>query len=640
MLNKHSNILIILLLIIPICIHAIAVSDSTKVKKRVYQLNKVRIIGQYPEATIGKLTVKDYGEVLAKESNLADAVREISGLSVTVGAKSESSVRIRAFQKTDLKVMIDGRPLNAGYFGNVNLDEVPMADMQSVTVVKGPTASIYGTNSMGGVINFITARPSKDDWAKLITRIKRNNTNQAQLILSHSFPDWDYWVSAQRNNTEGFVLSNQFKPTNSEDGKVRDHSNKNQFDYQAKVNYTLFDLHSVGVTGGYTYMAEKGIPTSIYSKNYRRYTDWKRYQASGISSFQLSGNLVLNANVFYDVYNNTYEEYSDESLTQQTLKSILENWNLGADSRMAYTYGNGNTLRFGYRIEKQVYNRKDNQGYLLWTSNHVILNNIFLQNEAYINHYWSLTTGCGLSNAHRKNDNETINTDLYMEPSIGLFYKPKAGTQYALAYSSSVQYPTLHELYSHSKGNIHLKPVRANKYEISAENALPLSYITFKLENSIYYNEINRLIETYGNQYINARLLKNYGFESTVSALYHKVNMSAQYSLIELKENGSYKFYDISPNAVTLQCNSPITNIVSLQWTSKYQDICISRDDETDIEHTLDSYWLHSVAIDAKWHKYKLLFSVDNLFDKDYQEEYGYPGSGINYTLALEMVLF
>ena len=56
-------------------------------------------------------------------------------------------------------------------------------------------------------------------------------------------------------------------------------------------------------------------------------------------------------------------------------------------------------------------------------------------------------------------------------------------------------------------------------------------------------------------------------------------------------------------------------------------------------EVALPSYWLHSIFLNKKMGKFKFGFGITNLFDTNYDDEYGYPGEGINYKIIIERTL-
>lgn len=66
--------------------------------------------------------------------------------------------------------MIDGRPINQGRQANSNGTDggkqialPPLAMIERIEVIRGPMSSLYGSDAMGGVINFIT-RKNKAEW--------------------------------------------------------------------------------------------------------------------------------------------------------------------------------------------------------------------------------------------------------------------------------------------------------------------------------------------------------------------------------------------------------------------------------------------------------------------------------------------
>jgi len=58
--------------------------------------------------------------------------------------------------------LIDGVPINKTDGGGVNWNRIITSDVEHIEVLKGPGASIYGNNAMGGIINIVTKRPVKE----------------------------------------------------------------------------------------------------------------------------------------------------------------------------------------------------------------------------------------------------------------------------------------------------------------------------------------------------------------------------------------------------------------------------------------------------------------------------------------------
>ena len=67
-------------------------------------------------------------------------------------------------------VLLDGVPMNSSDMGDVNWNRVNMEDVQRIEILKGPAASIYGNNAMGGVINIITQKPTRIAEGRISTQ--------------------------------------------------------------------------------------------------------------------------------------------------------------------------------------------------------------------------------------------------------------------------------------------------------------------------------------------------------------------------------------------------------------------------------------------------------------------------------------
>lgn len=82
-------------------------------------------------------------------------------LSYGSSPRASSSVSIRGSRPTQVLVLLDGVPINSISSGVADLSSVPIAVVERIELVKGPTSHIYGANALGGVINVVTKKPSE-----------------------------------------------------------------------------------------------------------------------------------------------------------------------------------------------------------------------------------------------------------------------------------------------------------------------------------------------------------------------------------------------------------------------------------------------------------------------------------------------
>jgi iron complex outermembrane receptor protein len=607
--------------------------DSLKLKR--YTLETVRVIGEIPSETIGAITVKQLDATIQPiPVNIKESLEDVSGVSVTVGTKDESNLRIRGFRKNEVKILVDGRPLNAGYFGSVDLQNLPVSDIKSIQILKGPISSMYGSNTMGGVVNLITKEPSDKKWAHLGMQFKRNNTNHLELSTSHSFTDWNYWVYGARDNTDGFMLPDDFVPAASENGAMRNHLQKTQYNFQAKTNFTLFDLHTIGFTGGYTYIDRKKIPQSIYTagEDYREYKDWQRYQSTVMSDDILSETTTLKTMLWLDGGQDTYQTFTYRDYILKT-NSTIKYSTLGFNPLLEYQWGDKAKLKSGYRGEIVHSTRKDNGDYPDWTAHNIWLNNLFTQMEYQAAHSLSLTGGCGL--AAFKND-ERDRSALFIEPTFGAYYGFKDGSHVSLAAGLNSSYPTMQQLYSADKGNPDLEPQSSAKFELAGQKPFALSFLSGSVGTEIYYNAVTHLIDEVDGKYRNIDKVQTYGTEVNLILQPLKYwELDASYAWLSQIQADEYKLTESPHNSAELSSIFHLPAGISVAWTSVYKDYRLSQDDGFDYR-VLHPYWLHSINLRAGWQCFTFNLGVENLTDTYYEEEYGFPAAGINFNLGLE----
>src|SRR5262245_39391680 len=79
--------------------------------------------------------------------------------------------RVRGTSSTShTLIMLNGMPLNSGWYGGVNWQNISMENVDRIEIVRGPASALYGGNAMGGAINVITVLPEQFE-AALQTRV-------------------------------------------------------------------------------------------------------------------------------------------------------------------------------------------------------------------------------------------------------------------------------------------------------------------------------------------------------------------------------------------------------------------------------------------------------------------------------------
>ncbi len=119
----------------------------------------------------------------------------------------------------------DGIPIRTtGIFNHNALLEMNMASFKNIEVIRGPASSLYGSEAIGGAINFITLNPTAFLTAKASIQANNLGFKRADLLVSDSHKKWGYLLTgnfAQRTN--GY----------------RDHSDYQKLALTGKLTYKL-----------------------------------------------------------------------------------------------------------------------------------------------------------------------------------------------------------------------------------------------------------------------------------------------------------------------------------------------------------------------------------------------------------------
>lgn len=110
-------------------------------------------------------------------TSLIDAVRDLEGVDVgeTSDKTGQRTISMRGMGSDYTLVLIDGKRQNnhgdiyPNSFGGNQFNHIPPLDaVERIEVIRGPAATLYGADALGGVINIITKKTAKE-WTGSIT---------------------------------------------------------------------------------------------------------------------------------------------------------------------------------------------------------------------------------------------------------------------------------------------------------------------------------------------------------------------------------------------------------------------------------------------------------------------------------------
>ena len=207
---------------------------------QIYRLQEVLVYGNrepLPSSMQLELNQQQMKDRNAK--TVADLLNFEPSLNFKSGYKSETEIRIRGFRSSDILVLLDGRPMNPGYYGKVDLSMLPLDNLAKITIVKGPASVAYGANSMGGVINIVTQNGLEIPRTVIETKIGDYEFRNLSVSHSRQVGRFNYWLSSYEQHTRSFPMSANFQPNQYEDGGARDNSFYHKAGICGKLGYQI-----------------------------------------------------------------------------------------------------------------------------------------------------------------------------------------------------------------------------------------------------------------------------------------------------------------------------------------------------------------------------------------------------------------
>ncbi len=141
-------------------------------------------------------------------SDLLELLRRLPGVDIsrTGGPGSQTSVFLRGSNSNHVLVMIDGTRVASVHSGAFAFETLPVSQIERIEVVRGPAASFYGSDAIGGVIQIFTRKPQGHSL-----RLMAGSYNERAGEYSGRWDGdgMDSWASVGWRELDGFSAQNQ-----------------------------------------------------------------------------------------------------------------------------------------------------------------------------------------------------------------------------------------------------------------------------------------------------------------------------------------------------------------------------------------------------------------------------------------------
>ncbi|MCZ4223180.1 TonB-dependent receptor [Pedobacter rhodius] len=121
-------------------------------------------------------------ESMVKPGNVASILGDISGVQIqqSSAVSGNSNIRIQGLDGKYTQMLRDGMPLYEGFSGGFGVLSIPPLDLKQLELIKGSSSTLYGAGAIGGLINFISKKPTFEPDASVVlntSTLKESNLN-------------------------------------------------------------------------------------------------------------------------------------------------------------------------------------------------------------------------------------------------------------------------------------------------------------------------------------------------------------------------------------------------------------------------------------------------------------------------------
>lgn len=145
-----------------------------------------------------------------KKQNIQTVRQVIAKLpGITMDKRAEGldsdSLSIRGMGTDNILVLVDGVPMNSTYNNNVNLNDIPVHNIERIEVLRGAASSIYGGHAVAGVINITTKKLNTNGTHfHLNTAYGTHNTSHRSLYFDTKDKNISLGLGYENKSSDGY----------------------------------------------------------------------------------------------------------------------------------------------------------------------------------------------------------------------------------------------------------------------------------------------------------------------------------------------------------------------------------------------------------------------------------------------------
>ncbi len=573
--------------------------------------------------TLASVTVIDRATLeQSQATTLTEVLRGVAGVQTASsgGIGQPTSVFMRGMESDHVLVLIDGVKVGSATAGTFAFNQIPVSQIERIEIVRGTRSSLYGSEAMGGVIQIFTRRTAGNDKDKnavhtaIDVGVGSHQTYQVNGAASQQTETSRYSIAAEHLRSDGF---NACDPANGGmGGCFTDEPDEDGYKHTA---FSLNFSHQFSKTFNIQAFALRSFGTTDYDGlPFNNQVDFVQ-QVLGLNGhWQISPAWSFNASFgeSRDENDNFGGDYGGSRYDTRRLNgSLLSTYQFSAQHSM--------TLGYDYLRDKVDSSltfdesKRDNHG-------------VFAQ---YQGNYQAFDAQASV----RYDDNQQFGDKITGNVTLGYTFaiNNRDDLRTFIGYGTAFKAPSFNELYYPDFGNPDLNPEEAKSLELGLGSANQYSQWTFNLFRTTTDQLIATAYDAASGNFapVNINEAEILGAELTFNWQRKGWEFNSQLTALDAKDSKTDKklprraaFSYKLMLAHQLKQDKLITEVVG--QSHRFDDVANTR--------RLGGYTLLNLRSERQINKnWKASVSIDNVFNRDYEEVRYYETAGRTFFIRL-----
>jgi vitamin B12 transporter len=397
-------------------------------------------IPQTKDTVIGDTTLIGREEIeRAGAQTITDLLQAQPGVEINSngGPGKTSGVFLRGTNTDHVVVLIDGMRVNSATLGTTAFENIPLAQIDRIEILRGPASSLYGADAIGGVIQIFTRKGEGAPKFYAGAGYGSYNTKTAEAGVGGTIGDTSFSLNLSSLDTDGYSAYRTRNP------RFRDDDGYRNLAFSGSLSHKIAVGHEIGI---------------------------QLYQSEGSSKFDSR----FNATNFSDHANLSqlsYSVYSKNQFTANWLSTLKAGEGIDESEsflefgrsyfktkQRQYSWQNEVTLPLGTltllydKLEQRI---ETTAGFATEARD----------NEGYMGGYLVNMGRHSLQANYRSDHNSQFGTN--DTGGLGYGFRLNPNWRVTTSYGTAFKAPSLNDLYFPFFGNPQLKPEKSRNMEAS-----------------------------------------------------------------------------------------------------------------------------------------------------------------------------